>query len=103
MAIKPHERLKIMAKRVRYVLEEGIPFSFHSEGLTIQATTRKSEVPVAIEIEGLTRKRLIQLQADIHQELARREESWKNQRTLSMQFGQEEPSEPAFQHDRPAA
>ena len=92
-----------MAKRVRYVLEEGAPFSFHSEGLTIQATTRKSEVPVAIEIEGLTRKRLVQLQAAIHQELVRREESWQKQRTLDSTFTPEQPAEPGPQQDRPAA
>jgi hypothetical protein len=93
-----------MAKRVRYVLEEGAPFSFHSEGLTIHATTRKSEVPVVIEVEGLTRKRLVQLQAAIHQELVRREQSWKQQRILSAQFAQEQPTKPAQQqHDCPAA
>jgi hypothetical protein len=92
-----------MAKRVRYVLEEGAPFSFHSEGLTIQATTRKSEVPVAIEIEGLTRKRLVQLQAAIHQELVRREESWQKQRMVISQVGQERPTEQGVQQDCPAA
>ena len=92
-----------MAKRVRYVLEEGAPFSFHSEGLTIHATTRKSEVPVAIEIEGLTRKRLVQLQAAIHQELVRREESWKQQRGLFVESSEHPLVEEDAQPDRPAA
>jgi hypothetical protein len=92
-----------MAKRVRYVLEEGAPFTFHSEGLLIQATTRKSDIPVAIEIEGVTRKRLVQLQGAIQQELARREESWRQQRALASQFTPVPSVEPEAQVERPAA
>ena len=52
-------------KNVRYVLEAGAPFSLHEEGLSIRALTRKSEVPVTIEIEGMTRRVLLQFQEAI--------------------------------------
>src|SRR5262249_9449849 len=70
------------SKKVRYVLEDGAAFALHGEGLTIQAITRKSEIPVTVEIEGMSRKRLLQFQAAIEQELARRESSWKHQEEL---------------------
>jgi hypothetical protein len=67
-------------KRIRYVIDDGTPFAVHGEGLTIQAHTRKSDVPVTVEIEGVTRKLLHQFQGAIEQELGRREEQWKDQR-----------------------
>src|SRR6478735_1924760 len=67
-------------RRVRYMLEDGAPFSIHADGLLIQAVTRKSEVPVTIEIEGVSRRMLLQFQAAIEQELARRESAWKQER-----------------------
>src|SRR5438045_2317852 len=67
-------------RKVRYMIEGGAPFSVHGEGLTIQAVTRKSEVPVTIEIEGVTRRLLLQFQAAIEQELSRREAQWKQER-----------------------
>ena len=36
-------------RKVRYMVEDAAPFSVHGAGLTIQAVTRKSEVPVTIE------------------------------------------------------
>jgi hypothetical protein len=70
----------MVERRVRYMLEAGAPFSIHADGLLIQAVTRKSEVPVALEIEGVTRRMLLQFQAAIEQELARRETAWKQER-----------------------
>jgi hypothetical protein len=67
-------------RKVRYMVEDGAPFSVHGEGLLIQAVTRKSEVPVTIEIEGVSRRMLLQFQAAIEQELARREAAWKQER-----------------------
>src|SRR3954468_15564019 len=67
-------------RRVRYMLEDGAPFSIHADGLLIQAVTRKSEVPVTLEIEGVSRRMLLQFQAAIEQELARREVAWKQER-----------------------
>jgi hypothetical protein len=67
-------------RKVRYMVEDGAPFSVHADGLLIQAVTRKSEVPVTIEIEGVSRRMLLQFQAAIEQELARRESAWKQQR-----------------------
>src|SRR3954447_14109035 len=67
-------------RRVRYMLEDGAPFSIHADGLLIQAVTRKSEVPVTLEIEGVSRRMLLQFQAAIEQELARRESAWKQER-----------------------
>lgn len=67
-------------RRVRYMVEAGSPFSIHADGLLIQAVTRKSEIPVTLEIEGLSRRMLLQFQAAIEQELARREEAWKHER-----------------------
>jgi hypothetical protein len=69
-----------MAKRIRYFLEDKAPFLFHAEGLTIQAVTRKNEIPVTVEIESLSRKRLLEFQAAIQKELARREQSWNKHR-----------------------
>jgi hypothetical protein len=73
------------SKKIRYVLEDGAAFALHGEGLTIQAVTRKSEIPVTVEIEGMSRKRLLQFQSAIEQELARREASWKQQEQLLRQ------------------
>jgi hypothetical protein len=67
-------------RRLRYVLEDSAPFSIHADGLLIQAVTRKSEVPVTLEIEGVSRKMLLQFQAAIEQELERRESAWKYER-----------------------
>jgi hypothetical protein len=67
-------------RRVRYMVEDNAPFSVHADGLLIQAVTRKSEVPVTIEIEGVSRRMLLQFQAAIEQELARREAAWKQER-----------------------
>jgi hypothetical protein len=67
-------------RKIRYVIDEATPFSVHGEGLTIQAHTRKSDIPVTVEIEGVTRKLLLQFHAAIEQELARREAEWKSQR-----------------------
>src|SRR3954468_3301252 len=78
---QPSEAKRIMRERkVRYMVEDGAPFSVHGEGLLIQAVTRKSEVPVTIEIEGVSRRMLLQFQAAIEQELARRESAWKQER-----------------------
>src|SRR4051812_31273141 len=75
------KREEAMAERkVRYMVEDGAPFSVHADGLLIQAVTRKSEVPVTIEIEGVSRRMLLQFQAAIEQELARREAAWKQER-----------------------
>jgi hypothetical protein len=62
------------------MLEDAAPFSIHADGLLIQAVTRKSEVPVTLEIEGVSRRMLLQFQAAIEQELARREVAWKTER-----------------------
>ena len=67
-------------RKVRYMVEDGAPFSVHGEGLLIQAVTRKSEVPVTIEIEGVSRRMLLQFQSAIEQELNRREKAWKQER-----------------------
>src|SRR4051812_29186023 len=75
------KREEAMAERkVRYMVEDGAPFSVHADGLLIQAVTRKSEVPVTLEIEGVSRRMLLQFQAAIEQELARREVAWKTER-----------------------
>jgi hypothetical protein len=68
------------SKKVRYMVEGGSPFSLHGEGLSIRAITRKSEVPVTVEIEGMTRRVLVAFQEAIAKELARREEAWNQQR-----------------------
>ncbi|HEX4591577.1 MAG TPA: hypothetical protein VH120_16695 [Gemmataceae bacterium] len=65
---------------MRYMLEDAAPFSIHADGLLIQAVTRKSEVPITLEIEGVSRRMLLQFQAAIEQELARRESAWKQER-----------------------
>lgn len=70
----------IQPKKVRYMIDAGAPFSLHSEGLSIKAITRKSEIPVTVEIEGITRKVLVQFQEAIAKELARREQNWAQQR-----------------------
>ena len=80
-------------KRIRYVIDEGTPFAVHGEGLTIQAHTRKSDVPVTVEIEGVTRKLLLQFQNAIEQELARREVYWKNQRERLVRKAPEVPAD----------
>jgi hypothetical protein len=67
-------------RKIRYVIDEGTPFSVHGEGLTVQAHTRKSDIAVTVEIEGVTRKLLLQFRAAIDQELDRREAEWKSQR-----------------------
>src|SRR5215204_6399234 len=99
-------------RKVRYMLEDGAPFSVHAEGLLIQAVTRKSEVPVTIEIEGVSRRMLLQFQAAIEQELARREAAWRQERQRVLHVhresheamlevpGLEEPNPPT---DRPSA
>jgi hypothetical protein len=69
-----------MDRRVRYMVEAGSPFSIHADGLLIQAVTRKSEIPVTVEIEGVSRRMLLQFQAAIEQELARREVAWRQER-----------------------
>jgi hypothetical protein len=73
-------------RKVRYIVEAAAPFAVHGEGLTIQAVTRKSEVPVTIEIEGVGRRLLLQFQEAIEQELTRREAHWKqeHQRVLKL-------------------
>src|SRR5262245_40011517 len=67
-------------RKVRYIVEAAAPFAVHGEGLTIQAVTRKSEVLVTIEIEGVSRRLLLQFQEAIEQELTRREAQWKQER-----------------------
>src|SRR5436305_14421317 len=67
-------------RKIRYVIDEGTPFSVHGEGLTVQAHTRKSDIAVTIEIEGVTRKLLLQFRQAIDEELDRREAEWKSQR-----------------------
>src|SRR5438093_183158 len=57
-------------RKVRYIVEAAAPFAVHGEGLTIQAVTRKSEVPVTIEIEGVSRRLLLQFQEAIADALA---------------------------------
>jgi hypothetical protein len=76
----------MLERRVRYMLEDAVPFSIHADGLLIQAITRKSEVPITLEIEGVTRRMLLQFQAAIAQELERRESAWKreSQRVLKV-------------------
>src|SRR3954468_20081618 len=84
-------------RKVRYMLEDGAPFSIHADGLLIQAVTRKSEVPVTVEIEGVSRRMLLQFQAAIEQELARRESAWaeERRRVLKVHRGADEhPAEP---------
>src|SRR5438309_11943985 len=83
-------------RKVRDMVEAGAPFAVHGEGLLIQAVTRKSEVPVTIEIEGVSRRMLLQFQAAIEQELARREKAWKQerQRALKLHEGAEVKDEP---------
>src|SRR3954453_4193453 len=73
-------------RKVRYMLEDGAPFSIHADGLLIQAVTRKSEVPVTLEIEGVSRRMLLQFQAAIEQELARRETAWKQERVRELKL-----------------
>jgi hypothetical protein len=80
-------------KRIRYVIDEGTPFAVHGEGLTIQAHTRKSDVAVTVEIEGVTRKLLLQFQDAIEQELTRREVYWKNQRERLVRKAPEVPAD----------
>ena len=82
-------------RKVRYMVEDGAPFSVHGEGLLIQAVTRKSEVPVTIEIEGVSRRMLLQFQTAIEQELARREAQWKQERQRVLQLHRESQPEPA--------
>jgi hypothetical protein len=89
-------------KKVRYVLEDGAAFALHGEGLSIQAVTRKSEVPVTVEIEGMSRKRLLQFQSAIEQELARREASWKHQAQLLFEHNHQD-EEQASKEAQPAA
>ena len=76
-------------RKVRYMLEDGPPVSIHADGLLIQAVTRKSEVPVTVEIEGVSRRMLLQFAAAIEQELARREAAWRDerQRVLKLHHG----------------
>jgi hypothetical protein len=89
-------------RKVRYMLESGAPFSVHGEGITIQAVTRKSEVPVTIEIEGVTRRLLLQFQAAIEQELARREAGWKQERQRVLKLHHDvHPEQPAEPVDQP--
>ena len=80
-------------RKVRYIVEAAAPFAVHGEGLTIQAVTRKSEVPVTIEIEGVSRRLLLQFQEAIEQELARREARWKQERQRVLQVHRETPAE----------
>jgi len=82
-------------RKVRYIVETAAPFAVHGEGLTIQAVTRKSEVPVTIEIEGVSRRLLQQFQEAIEQELARREAQWKQERQRVLQLHREAQPEPA--------
>jgi len=84
-------------RKVRYMVETAAPFTVHGEGLTIQAVTRKSEVPVTIEIEGVSRRLLLQFQEAIAEELARREAHWKQERQRVLQLHRE------TQADTPAA
>ena len=86
-------------RKVRYIVEAGAPFAVHGEGLTIQAVTRKSEVPVTIEIEGVSRRLLLQFHEAIEQELARREAHWKQERQRVLQLHREAQTEPT---DAPA-
>jgi hypothetical protein len=90
-------------RKVRFMLESGASFSVHGEGITIQAVTRKSEVPVTIEIEGVTRRQLLQLQAAIEQDLARREAGWKQewQRVLKL-HRDDHPEQPDVPADEPS-
>ena len=81
-------------RKVRYIVEANAPFAVHGEGLTIQAVTRKSEVPVTIEIEGVSRRLLLQFQEAIEQELARREAHWKQERQRVLQLHRESHAEP---------
>src|SRR2546430_10561931 len=93
----PDEREVAMAERkVRYMVEDGAPFSVHGEGLLIQAVTRKSEVPVTIEIEGVSRRLLLQFQQAIEQELARREAHWKQERQRVLKLHHEAQAEHAL-------
>jgi len=76
-------------RKVRYIVEAAAPFAVHGEGLTIQAVTRKSEVPVTIEIEGVSRRLLVQFREAIEQELTRREAQWKQERQRVLQLHRE--------------
>ncbi len=82
-------------RKVRYIVEAAAPFAVHGDGLTIQAVTRKSEVPVTIEIEGVSRRLLLQFQEAIEQELARREAQWKQERQRVLKFHHDAHAEPA--------
>lgn len=82
-------------RKVRYIVEAAAPFAVHGEGLTIQAVTRKSEVPVTIEIEGVSRRLLLQFQEAIEQELARREAQWKQERQRVLKLHRDAHAEPA--------
>ena len=101
-------------RRVRYMLEDGAPFSIHADGLLIQAVTRKSEVPVTVEIEGVSRRMLLQFAAAIEQELARREKAWTQERQRVLKVHAADTPDPAADEpvvkevapengDRPAA
>jgi hypothetical protein len=82
-------------RKVRYIVEAAAPFTVHGEGLTIQAVTRKSEVRVTIEIEGVSRRLLLQFQEAIEQELARREAHWKQERQRVLKLHHDAQAEPA--------
>jgi hypothetical protein len=90
-------------RKVRYMVEAGAPFTVHGDGLTIQALTRKSEVPVTIEIEGVTRRMLLQFQQAIEQELAQREARWKQERERVLTVHRETQIEPVNGAERPRA
>lgn len=83
------------------MVDDAAPFALHGEGLTIQAVTRKSEIPVTLEVEGISRRMLMQLRRAIDEEVERREKRWKEQRELLLRGRDEEagrtetPVEPA--------
>jgi hypothetical protein len=89
-------------RRVRFTVDDAAPFAMHGEGLTIEAMTRKSEVPVTVEIEGISRRMLLQLRRAIRQELARRKEYWKEQRELMLRE-REAGHESSDKSEQPAA
>lgn len=91
------------ARKVRYMVDDAAPFALHGEGLTIQAVTRKSEVPVTVEVEGLSRRMLVQLRRAIDEEVERREERWKQQHELVLRRGREEEAGPSKTPEQPAA
>ncbi len=92
------------SKKVRYMVEGSAPFSIHAEGLSIQAITRKSEVPVTVEIEGMTRRMLVAFQEAIQKELMRREKAWDIQREQLLGTHEAESSEcKGAEPSRPAA